>query len=98
MTREQAKELLPILSAFADGGAIQHECAAGWEDRESPDFHSFPARRFRIKPEPREWEIGIHGFPDSFGEKDIACCISAAGQKLKGCDCKTKIRVREILD
>ena len=51
MTRKHAKELLPILQAYADGKTIQTILPNGkWIDCEKPDFNcniSF----YRIKPE-----------------------------------------------
>ena len=32
MTREEAKELLPIIQAFAEGKTIQYEASDGWID------------------------------------------------------------------
>lgn len=53
MNREQAKELLPIIQAFADGKTIQIRedidwCYLGNE----ADFNLSP-QRYRIKPEPK---------------------------------------------
>lgn len=56
MTRKEAKELLPILQAYADGKTIQTLMPNGeWRDCEKPDFNcsiSF----YRIKPELTEDE------------------------------------------
>lgn len=48
MTREEAKELLPIIQAFAEGKTIE------WKDLvvESPHFDCKPSC-YRIKPEPK---------------------------------------------
>ena len=55
MTREKAKELLPIIQAFAEGKTIQYYDSlmdiADWEDCENPDFENL-TYQFRIKPEP----------------------------------------------
>ena len=53
MTRERAKELLPIIQAYAEGKKIQSLSSAGWEDINDPLFRSHS--EYRIKPEPREW-------------------------------------------
>jgi hypothetical protein len=58
--REQAKALLPIITAYAEGKTIQFlsiasnnwETSAGYSFAESVD-------RYRIKPEPKEWWIAI---------------------------------------
>ena len=55
MTRKNAKELLPIIQAFAEGKTIQYYDTlidiADWEDCENPDFDNL-TYEFRIKPEP----------------------------------------------
>ena len=51
MTREQAKELLPIIQAFVDGKTIQLWYNDTWQDEEYPSF--FELSLFRIKPEPK---------------------------------------------
>ena len=49
MTREKAKELLPIIQAFAEGKDIQVWVNDTWQDEESPLFWVYA--QFRIKPE-----------------------------------------------
>ena len=49
MTREQAKELLPIIQAFAEGKTIQVWYNDTWQDEEYPSFVEL--NLFRIKPE-----------------------------------------------
>ena len=52
MTREEAKELLPILKAFAEGKAIEFRTIEGtWEELPDPLFQN--PYKYRIKPEPR---------------------------------------------
>ena len=51
MTREEAKELLPIIQAFADGKTIQVWYNDTWQDDEYPSFVEL--NLFRIKPEPK---------------------------------------------
>ena len=55
MTREEAKELLPIIQAFAEGKDIQIRNITddGWDDI-NDDRMSFCAKAeaYRIKPEP----------------------------------------------
>lgn len=51
MDKNQAKQLLPIIQAFAEGKTIEQRCAESWvEVDEDCDFH-FPANYYRIKPE-----------------------------------------------
>lgn len=53
MTREEAKELLPIIQAFADGKQIQYfeECTRRWEDITAPSL--IRGISYRVKPEPK---------------------------------------------
>lgn len=51
MTREEAKELLPIIQAFAEGKTIQVWANNTWKDEDYPFFG--PLCQFRIKPEPK---------------------------------------------
>ena len=50
MTREEAKELLPFIQAFAEGKTIQVWANDTWKDEDYPFFG--PLCQFRIKPEP----------------------------------------------
>ena len=53
MNRSEAKELLPIIKAFAEGKAIQLKTVdKGWQDIHSASFDSNP-KNYRIKPEPK---------------------------------------------
>ena len=52
MTREEAKDLLPIIQAFAEGKTIEFRNSDGeWDEADSPTW----GKRFiyRIKPEPK---------------------------------------------
>ena len=53
MTREEAKELLPIMQAFADGKTIELCCDSGatWVTDYDPSFK--PELCYRIKSEPK---------------------------------------------
>ena len=50
MTREQAKELLPIIQAWAEGKNIQFISDGEWHDINQADFTCYPDK-YRIKPE-----------------------------------------------
>ena len=54
MTREEVKEILPVLQAFAEGKTIESRCIKGdkslWYDDEDPRFDD--DLEYRIKPEP----------------------------------------------
>lgn len=59
MTREQAKEWLPIIQAFAEGKEIQSSPdGANWFNSGSPTFS--PTNYYRVKPEPREFYIAVY--------------------------------------
>jgi hypothetical protein len=59
MTREHAKKMLPIISAFAEGKTVQHRTGehCPWSDHDTPSF-SAPPENYRIAPEPkpRKWK------------------------------------------
>ena len=60
MNRNRAKELLPIIQAFAEGKDIQYktELSNGWNKASYPIFSDEREyREYRIKPEPREFLI-----------------------------------------
>ena len=50
MTREEAKQLLPIIQAFAEGKEIQQTDGYDWYDLDNPDFMA-SGSSYRIKPE-----------------------------------------------
>ena len=53
MTREEAKELLPIIQAFAEGKVIEiFDDVMGWVETENPTFNLSP-EFYRIKPKPK---------------------------------------------
>ena len=52
MTREEAKELIPIIQAFADGRTIEFFKQGEWYELNDPDF-MWSAYKYRIKPEPK---------------------------------------------
>lgn len=53
MNRQQAKELLPIIQAFAEGKTIQFKNAFGnWIDCDGVLFN-YPPKDYRIKSEPK---------------------------------------------
>ena len=53
MTREEAKELLPLIKALAEGKTIQLKRDTNiWVDIKNPAFNMKPSD-YRIKPEPK---------------------------------------------
>ena len=53
MTREEAKELLPIIQAFAEGKTIQYHSGIGWVNIKSVISITESPTQYRIKPEPK---------------------------------------------
>ena len=53
MTREQAKELLPIITAYVEGKTIEvKDHQNNWNKIKDPNFDEHPML-YRIKPEPK---------------------------------------------
>lgn len=52
MTRQEAKELLHIIQAWAEGKNIQFLSDGEWHDINQADFTCYPDK-YRIKPEPK---------------------------------------------
>lgn len=52
MNREQAKELLPIIQAFAEGKTIEYYSNDNWIEDKNFNFID-KAQNYRIKPEPK---------------------------------------------
>ena len=52
MTREEAKKLLPIIQAFAEGKTIQYKFSEGWRDLDELTALS-DMSKYRVKPEPK---------------------------------------------
>lgn len=52
ITRENAKELLPIIKAYSEGKKIEYFNGIKWENREELHFSSDPLY-YRIKQEPK---------------------------------------------
>ena len=54
MTREEAKEWLPIIQAWAEDKSIQCQADSGsWIDINKDVYTSNPPSKYRIKPEPK---------------------------------------------
>lgn len=52
MNREQAKELLPIIQAFAEGKTVQYKIEGEWIQTNVPSFNPY-LWEYRIKSEPK---------------------------------------------
>lgn len=60
MTRERAKELLPVLQAYVNGETIQvaAQNKQSWIDLNEVNFEHFDSKySYRIKPNPREFVV-----------------------------------------
>ena len=53
MAREEAKEYLPIIKAFAEGKTIQYHSGIGWVNIKSVISFTESPTQYRIKPEPK---------------------------------------------
>jgi hypothetical protein len=74
MNREQAKELLPIFQAFAEGKTIQYQAPSGmWMD--DPCFNPWAHNEviYRIKPEKKKGWIAISR--EKSRDKGIICSL-----------------------
>lgn len=52
MNRQQAKDFLPIIQAFAEGKTIEYHSNDNWVEQENFGFMD-NVRNYRIKPEPK---------------------------------------------
>ena len=91
MTRENAKKLLPIITAYAEGKTIQVLLnPEGWTDSIGGLGFDSPPEHYRIKPEPRIFNAVID--PDS---SVMVVRESATDKELRDW---TPIKLLEILD
>lgn len=71
MNREDAKNLLPIIQAFADGKEVQWQESGKWRTAVGPSFCA--DFEWRIKPEPREIWVNEYKFgSDVYYSKEAA--------------------------
>ena len=61
MNRERAAELLPIITAFAEGKSIEGRPCPNSEWGPVTTSHFLDGWEFRIKPEPREFWVCFDG-------------------------------------
>lgn len=59
ITKENAKEYLPLVQALAEGKVIELHSSDGWGERICLDTYN-DVHRYRIKPEPRRWWLNIY--------------------------------------
>jgi hypothetical protein len=53
MTRQEAKQLLPVIQAFADGKAVDYFNGETWSALHDRPSFTDPIECYRIKPEPK---------------------------------------------
>ena len=91
MDRKRAKELLPIIEAYAEGKTIQYKTSDEWTD--DPNFSPEWEFQYRIKPEPKEWWLC---WDNKFDIKNVSVWDSPAYD-----DCidhyQHRVKVREAL-
>jgi hypothetical protein len=70
MNRQHWKDLLPIITAFANGENLQYEDATGWREIKEVGFLD-PSEKYRIAP--RTIRIGAFDVPEPYrGEMEFA--------------------------
>ena len=72
MTREQAKKILPIMQAYAEGKDIQIKRNTGiWEDLNCPEFDDYVSEyRIKLKPRYRPFKDGQECEEESYKHSD----------------------------
>lgn len=65
MERKKARELLPIIQAYAEGKTIQHKVGNEWCDLSDPNFVGFDIKLYRVKPSaPFREQVGYRPYKD----------------------------------
>jgi hypothetical protein len=65
MNKENAKDYLPFVHALADGKTLQHKPNGNkWFDCD-PCYFNLPPEDYRIKPEPRTFDLFYHKTTDT---------------------------------
>lgn len=88
MTREQAKQLLPVIQAFAEGKEIQWKdlnyTNSRWITIEKSCECNFEraGTSWRIKPTPREFWLMIKTFKDNSSEKIVCFSLEEAQREV----------------
>lgn len=96
MTREEAKTLLPIITAWANGETIQIQTGTKWSDishAADPSFDCAPDR-YRIKPKLREYWMNVYPQPDTIAVHTTKAQADAIALS----DRVECIKVREVME
>ena len=94
MNRENAKKLLPIITAFAEGKVIEWKNRDGvWVAVDSPGF-SYNPKNYRIKPEPKE--IWVNEYP--LGKVRAHDSEARARTSASPCAMRVAVRYREVVE
>jgi hypothetical protein len=83
MNKENAHQYLSLIQALAEGKTIQYRSGSQWNDMIELEFVD-PLELYRIKPEPREWDMYLTPKGELTPNSDMMM--------------RESIRVREILD
>lgn len=60
MNQQNAREFLPLVQALANGKMIQYNDGGDWLDVEDLNTDSYDPDEYRIKPEPRTFEMWLY--------------------------------------
>ena len=60
MKQQNAHEYLPLVQALADGLTIQYNDGGDWVDVENLNTDSYDPDEYRIKPEPRTFDMWLY--------------------------------------
>ena len=101
MDRERAKELLPIIQAFAEGKTIQRNDRIMRDDSLNKwyDTDDITGKgEYRIKPEPRTWYFNIYPNRGKAGSTQFVHITKESATKSADGDVIETVKVREVLD
>ena len=80
MTREEAKELLPIIQAYAEGKTIQFRVCNKWIDIDDPSFDVGFDYRIKTKPKYRSFKNQEKCSNEMFKHQPFGCVKDKDGQ------------------
>ena len=85
MTREEAKQILPLLQAYAEGKTIQIKTDDGWEDFEKDelpieDMAEFP-EEYRIKNKQNEPKVHYYYYVAATSDNRLCGCVGSAEER-----------------